>query len=359
VPRSHARILVSIWTDTDFRALSPEAQRTYMLLLSQGSLNNAGVLPLTVKRWAAGCNATTTGDVEKALAELDEHRYVAVDEDTEELLVRSFIRNDGISKQPQMLKSALKEAVGIESPRLRAVLAQELRRLGRDDCSFTADQIDPGFPPDPPNGGGSPIQAPRSLPEACPQPAATLPEDSAQAAELRRGRGRGSSSSSVSSSSVVGASKRGTRIPDDFAVSQAMVVWARSETPDVDGRFETQQFIDYWAAKAGKDAVKLDWTRTWQTWMRRAQRDAATRGPRLRSVPAPVLPADPADAFTDLRNRAAALEASRLIRASWIEPAQPPSDQTPPRQWLHDRAVEWIDAHEQEIRAALTERKTG
>jgi hypothetical protein len=359
VPRSHARILVSIWTDPDFRALSPEAQRAYMLLLSQGSLNNAGVLPLTVKRWAAGCHATTTGDVEKALAELDDHRYVVVDEDTEEVLVRSFIRNDGISKQPQMLKSALKEAVGIESARLRSVLAQELRKLERADCSFTADQIDPGFTPDPPTGGGSPIQAPRSLPEGSSQPAVTLPEDSAKAAELRRGRGRGSSSSPVSSSSVDGASKRGTRIPDDFSVSQAMVVWASRECPDVDGRYETQQFVDYWASKAGKDAVKLDWSRTWQTWMRRAQRDVATRGPRLRSVPAPVLPADAADAFTDLRTRAAALEASRLIRAPWIEPAQPPSDRTNPQQWLHARAVEWIDAHEQEIRAALTERKTG
>jgi hypothetical protein len=138
-----------------------------------------------------------------------------------------------------------------------------------------------------------------------------------------------------------------------------MVVWAQRETPDVDGRYETQQFIDYWAAKAGKDAAKVDWTRTWQTWMRRAQRDAATRGPRLRSVPAPVLPTDPGDAFADLRNRAAATQASRLLGIAFIPTPQPPSDTSNPQQWLHDRAVEWIDAHEQEIRAALTERKTG
>ena len=28
-------------------------------------------------------------------------------------------------------------------------------------------------------------------------------------------------------------------------------------------------FADYWQAKAGKDATKLDWEKTWHTWVRR------------------------------------------------------------------------------------------
>jgi hypothetical protein len=52
-----------------------------------------------------------------------------------------------------------------------------------------------------------------------------------------------------------------------------MVTWARTNVPHVDGRHETAQFIDYWASKAGAQAVKLDWVRTWQVWMR----NAATR----------------------------------------------------------------------------------
>lgn len=63
--------------------------------------------------------------------------------------------------------------------------------------------------------------------------------------------------------------------------------------------------------------------------------------------------------FDDLRQRGAALDAARLIRALWIEPAQPPDDPTPYRQWLHARAVEFIDAHEPELRTALAERNTG
>lgn len=67
---------------------------------------------------------------------------------------------------------------------------------------------------------------------------------------------------------------RATRIPADFAttgVSAEMVEWARTECPDVDGRVETANFIDYWNSKGGKDARKTDWKRTWQVWFRTAQ----------------------------------------------------------------------------------------
>jgi len=138
-----------------------------------------------------------------------------------------------------------------------------------------------------------------------------------------------------------------------------MVIWARRECPDVDGRFETSQFIDYWVAKAGKDAVKLDWSRTWQTWMRRAQRDSVRRGPHLRAVPTPQRPSDPAAAFDDIRDRAAAKEAARLIRAPWHDLAQPPNDPTPPGEWLRIQYIAWIDAHADQIRAALNQRQAG
>jgi hypothetical protein len=63
--------------------------------------------------------------------------------------------------------------------------------------------------------------------------------------------------------------------------------------------------------------------------------------------------------FEQIREQAAATEAARLLRIPYIPAPQPPSDRTPPQQWLHDRAVEFIAAHEHELRAALTERKTG
>lgn len=61
--------------------------------------------------------------------------------------------------------------------------------------------------------------------------------------------------------------RRGTRIPDDFTVSPDMVAWARERVSHVDGRTETEKFINYWSAKSGRDATKLDWEKTWKNWM--------------------------------------------------------------------------------------------
>lgn len=63
---------------------------------------------------------------------------------------------------------------------------------------------------------------------------------------------------------------RGSRIPLPFTVTPEMVAWAREQIPHVDGRRETEKFIDYFTAKAGREGVKLDWTATWRNWMRNA-----------------------------------------------------------------------------------------
>jgi len=72
---------------------------------------------------------------------------------------------------------------------------------------------------------------------------------------------------------------RGTRIPDDFAVSAAMVAWARDRVPTVDGRHETEKFINYWQSASGQKAVKRDWEATWRNWMlTAAERTPTARG---------------------------------------------------------------------------------
>jgi hypothetical protein len=82
--------------------------------------------------------------------------------------------------------------------------------------------------------------------------------------------------------------KRGTRIPNDFAVAPAMVAWARANTPTVDGQRETLKFINYWQAKAGRDGVKLDWPATWRNWMlnaaERAPQGKPTTSDKMRST---------------------------------------------------------------------------
>ncbi|GAY12059.1 hypothetical protein [Pseudonocardia sp. N23] len=127
--RGYAQIFTSIWTDDDFRKVSERGQRLYFVLLSQADINYAGVLPLTVGRWARCCTAMTRRDVEDGLDELADRGYVVLDWDTEELLVRSFMRNDGLWKQPRMLGVALREALGTASQALRQALARECGRL--------------------------------------------------------------------------------------------------------------------------------------------------------------------------------------------------------------------------------------
>lgn len=200
--REHARILCSVWRPgDDFRDRSPEAQRLYFLIVSQQQLNNAGLIPLMVSKWARCSKGTTVADIEKALAELEEHRYVVVDRDTEEVLVRTFIRNDGVAKQPNVLKSALRLARQIESQTVRTALAYELTRLGNPDAMDVAMEIGgDGFERLPRNpsekGSANPSVTPERNPSGNPS---TDPgsNPSSSPAGWGGGRGRGGGSSPV------------------------------------------------------------------------------------------------------------------------------------------------------------------
>lgn len=77
---------------------------------------------------------------------------------------------------------------------------------------------------------------------------------------------------------------RGTRIPEDFTVSPDMVAWARERTPHVDGRLETEKFINYWQAASGQKATKRDWPATWRNWMLNAEE----RAPRQQALQSPT-----------------------------------------------------------------------
>jgi len=79
------------------------------------------------------------------------------------------------------------------------------------------------------------------------------------------------------------AAKRGTRIPDDFAVTGDMRAWAAKELPGVNTAWETSKFIDYWRGLSGAKSVKADWNSTWRNWMRR-QAEEGTGRPTLAAV---------------------------------------------------------------------------
>jgi len=72
-------------------------------------------------------------------------------------------------------------------------------------------------------------------------------------------------------------SKRGTRIPDDFKVTPEMHAWAKEHVPELGGLRETEKFVNYWRAKSGAGATKLDWPATWRNWMLTAAERLAPR----------------------------------------------------------------------------------
>lgn len=63
---------------------------------------------------------------------------------------------------------------------------------------------------------------------------------------------------------------RGTRLPSDWQPTEADVAYATSQ--QVEAKIESEKFKDWWAAAAGAKGVKLDWSATWRTWVRRADK---------------------------------------------------------------------------------------
>jgi len=72
------------------------------------------------------------------------------------------------------------------------------------------------------------------------------------------------------------STNRASEIPDDFSITDDMRVWASDKHPQVDIDKATLNFVDYWKSKP-KDNKQLDWTRTWQRWIRTTRPEAKAR----------------------------------------------------------------------------------
>lgn len=126
--RSHGKVFAGIWVDPDWLALTGSAQRLYVLLLSQSTLSLAGCLDLRPKRWARLCVDTVTEDVVKAIGELEEAGFVVTDDDTDELVVRSFTIHDmpAARANSNLLKGLWSAWCGIGSAKLRTVVVHSM-----------------------------------------------------------------------------------------------------------------------------------------------------------------------------------------------------------------------------------------
>jgi hypothetical protein len=126
-----APLFRSIWSDADFRALPVDAQHIYMMLMSHPDRNAAGVLPLMVRKWTRLARDLSVDRLEAALTELDGRGFIVLDDETDEVLVRSHIRRTKVYRHIRLLVNALREVTEVDSSRVRLVLLQELARLPR------------------------------------------------------------------------------------------------------------------------------------------------------------------------------------------------------------------------------------
>lgn len=119
--RSHAKVLSRVWRDEEWRNLTMAGQWLYVVLLSQPKLTLVGSLEVTPNRWVGFCCDADQEQITDALFELRSSTLVHVDDDTEELLIRSFTKND---LDPRRLNVNLAKGLwgqwgAIESHRIR------------------------------------------------------------------------------------------------------------------------------------------------------------------------------------------------------------------------------------------------
>lgn len=136
--RERASINIDIWSDDDFRDLTAPAQSLYFKLITHPKLDYCGVTDFHPGRLAAMSREMTADDVMIAAQELSERFFIVVDQGTDEVLVRSFVRWDGLLKQPRLAVSAAKAYGAIASNKIRAVVVHELLRYKRENPDLAA-----------------------------------------------------------------------------------------------------------------------------------------------------------------------------------------------------------------------------
>lgn len=139
MPRDYANIQVSIWGNPDVRALPPMHQWLYLQLWTHPDLSYSGVLD-----WRPGKNiaplsaGTTAADITALVPLLQERRFVVLDEDTEEILLRSYFRHDGLLKQRNLAVSMVNAYSATGSNPIRAAIILELQRLRNEFPDWSA-----------------------------------------------------------------------------------------------------------------------------------------------------------------------------------------------------------------------------
>ncbi len=127
--KDHARVNLDIWNDDDWLDLSPAAQHLYFVLWTSPSLSYCGVGDWNPKKIAQRSKKWTVEAVERAAAELNRELFALFDPGTDEFLLRSWIKHDGLWRMPNMAVSMANARAAVASRTLRGVIVFEVAKL--------------------------------------------------------------------------------------------------------------------------------------------------------------------------------------------------------------------------------------
>ena len=128
----HARVQVSIWDDPDFLTLRTLEQHAYLLLMSNKGLSRCGVITYIPSRFENLARDLTAAKFRTAVAGLREARFLVIDDHTQELLVRTHVRHDGVLDRVNMGKACGTAFEAVVSDVIRDAIGDELARLMKE-----------------------------------------------------------------------------------------------------------------------------------------------------------------------------------------------------------------------------------
>lgn len=126
--RDHSRIKLSIWDDDDFLGLKSSEQHAYFVLKSHKGLSRCGVVTYIPSHFEHLARDLTPTKFTTAVKGLRAARFVVVDDRTQELLVRSYVRHDGVFDRENMGKAVGTAFNAVVSRRIQRAVGDELAR---------------------------------------------------------------------------------------------------------------------------------------------------------------------------------------------------------------------------------------
>ncbi|AEK07837.1 replication initiation protein [Mycobacterium phage Yoshi] len=138
MPRDHARINLDLWGDDDWMDLSVDSQMLYLTLYTNPGLSFCGAGEWHSGRIANRARDWTKDRVETAAAELSRRLFVIIDTDTDEYLLRSWIKHDGLWRTPNMAVTVANARGELSSKTLRGVVVFEVAKLKKAHPDSTA-----------------------------------------------------------------------------------------------------------------------------------------------------------------------------------------------------------------------------